>query len=423
MGNTITQREYSKVKPNWAFFLYFTVMFLFYLQTWIQLGIQIFIILYVLISKVKDLKIKIKVDTLKLIIFIVAWMGSLVLLLYLSKYWAFDRLSGSKTMLGVFRCFGIGLAMFLYVDSEKKALSVLQSFAYASVIMSIAAIITTHPSQYFQAGDEGFGQVIGQQRNTIGAVTAGMTVMCIYLKKYTNFKYGNYLAVFFFLVTVLTGSRGSMIQLIILFVLIVIIDRDWFKMASKALIFVIVGGAILLLIKNVPILYENIWVRFSDLVTTISGEDIQDASTLGREYYKEIAFEMFKARPILGWGNDGFTCYLLRYPIYKGNHIRAVYSHCNWSELMANLGIVGLISWYVPTAVVLFTGLKYRNYHPILKMTTFWLISMIILDYARIPWSNHPGIYQYYIAFLIILTFSFVAKRSKKTDITVNKDN
>lgn len=423
MDYSIPTNKYNSVRPNIAFFLYFTVMFCLYTNTLIQITAQLFIIGYVVIKKIQNYKITIKKDTIKNIVLLVIWFGGLTLLLYLStKFWAYSVLEDSKTMLGVFRCFGIGLAMFLYVDSTEKALSILQSFAYASVIMGIAALLTTSPSQYFQAGEEGFGQVIGQQRNAIGAVSAGMSVACLYLKRYTDFKYGDYLTAFFVILTVLTGSRGGIIQLLILFILIVIVDKDFFKMITKAIVFIAVAAVILFLLRNIPILYTNIWIRFNDMFSTIIGGRIYDASTKGREYYKEIAFEMFKQRPWLGWGLDAFTCYLRDNPIYKGYYIEAVYSHCNYSELMSSLGVAGLAIWYIPTLYVLIRGLKYRDAHPLMKITVFWLISMIILDYARIPWMSHPGSYQYFIAFLLIQFFAFEAKRNKQNN-AIKADN
>lgn len=409
---TIPIDKYKKVKPDLAFFIYFTVMYCLYGYTYIQLGIQLFIIAYAVIKKIIDYRITFKTNQIKNLFLLVIWFGALVLLLYLStKFWAYSYISDSKTLLGVFRCFGIGLAIFVYTDSTEKALSLMQSFAYASFIMSIVVLITTPPYQYFQAGDEGFGIAIGQHRNQVGAVCAYVSVLCIYLKRYTDFKYGDYLSGFFIIVTVLSGSRGSMIQLLILFVLIVIIDKDFYKMITKAIIFIFISAIVILLLRNIPILYENVWTRFEGLVTTISGESVEDLSTQGREYFKEVAFNMFKQKPILGWGLDGFKCYVRDYPMYKGIRLAATYSHCNFSELMANLGIVGLLVWYVPTFFILYKGFKYRDHHPMIKILFFLLLSMIILDYARIPWSSHQGSYQYFLVFLLIQFFSFEAKK------------
>ncbi|MDE5984739.1 MAG: O-antigen ligase family protein [Eubacterium sp.] len=425
MENSIPTTKYSNVRPDWAFFLYFTGMFCLYTHTIIQLLLQVFIIGYVLIKKLglTGTTFRIKTNTIKNIFFLLIWFGALTVLLFLStKFWAYSHITGSRTMMGVFRCFGIGLAMFLYIDTSEKALSVMQSFVYASAIMGVAALVTTPTSQYFQAGDDGFGVALGQQRNGIGAIAAGMSVVSVYLRRYTDFKYGNYLSVFFVLLTIITGSRGSLVQLLILFVLIVIIDKDLFKMMTKIIIFVIAAVIIILMLRNIPILYENIWLRFEDMFATITGEKIEDASTKGREFYKEIAFNMFLKKPFLGWGLDGFTCYLRDNPYYKGYYIEAVYSHCNFSELMADLGVVGLLVWYVPTASILIKSFKYREYHPLIKIMFFWLLSMIILDYARIPWMTHPSSYQYFLAFLIIIFLTNEAKIIKR-NIKQNSEN
>lgn len=415
MENSVLTKKYSHVRPNWMFFIYFAVMFVLYMQTYIQLGIQLFIIAYVILAKFADGKIILRKNTLRNMIFITVWFGLFTLLLFLSsKLWAYSTLEGSKTMLGVFRCFVIGFAIFVYADTTERALSVMQSFALASVIMGVAAMITTPVSQYFQAGNEGFGQVIGQQRNLIGAVSTYMVFTSYFLKKYTDFKYGYILSAFFVILSIITGSRSSLVQLIIVLVMFIVFDKNYFRMITKLLGVVMFGAIIVLMLRNIPILYDNIWVRFEDMFTTMSGDKVADASTLGRQFYREIAFEMFKDRPILGWGLDGFTCYLRDYPIYKGYYIEAVYSHCSWSEIMASLGLVGLIVWYVPNFYVLIINMKHFDYHPLTKYTCFLLISLLIMDYARLPWMSHPGCYQFFVLFVLILNLTRDAKAYKK---------
>lgn len=423
MESSVPTTKYSNVRPNWMFFIYFSVMFVLYMQTYIQLAIQLFIIAYVVLTKFYDGKIVFRKHTLSNAVFICMWFGVFTVLLFLSsQLWAYSHLDGSRTMIGIFRCFVIGFVIFVYADTTEKALSVMQSFALASVVMGIAAMITTPVSQYFQAGDEGFGQVIGQQRNLIGAVSTYMVFTCYFLKKYTDFKYGYVLTAFFVMLSIITGSRSSLVQLVILLVMFVVFDKNYFRMITKLLAVILVGTIVVLLLRNVPILYDNIWVRFEDMFTTISGDEVADASTLGRQFYREIAFEMFKEKPILGWGLDGFTCYLRDYPIYKGYYIEAVYSHCSWAEIMASLGIVGLIVWYIPNFYVLIINMKHFNYHPLMKYSCFLLISLLIMDYARLPWMSHPGCYQFFVLFVLILDLTRDAKAYKKqTSIKVNE--
>jgi len=221
--------------------------------------------------------------------------------------------------------------------------------------------------------------------------------------------------VFFIFLSIITGSRSSLVQLIILLVMFIVFDRNYFRMITKLLGVVLLGTIAVVMLKNIPILYENIWIRFEDMFTTISGDEVADASTLGRQFYREIAFEMFKIRPVLGWGLDGFYCYLRDYPMYKGYYIEAVYSHCSWAETMASLGTIGLLVWYIPHIYILGGNIKYFYSHPLMKYTCFLFISLVIMDYARLPWMSHPGCYQFFVLFALILNLVRDAKSHKKT--------
>jgi O-antigen ligase len=236
----------------------------------------------------------------------------------------------------------------------------------------------------------------------------------MYLRKYTDFKYGNYLSVFFAIVTLLSGSRGSLIQIVLLFVLYISMDNNLFRMFFKLIVLALVGCIIVLALKNIPILYENIWVRFENLFSTMSGTELNDSSAMGRQFYKEIAFNMFKKKPILGWGVDGFVCYLLDNPEYNGYYIEAVYSHCNFSELSACFGLVGLLIWYVPTYVMFGHSVKSFRKSPFTEMTTYLLLSMVVLDFARIPWETHLSSYIYFVVFLIIFWVNVDIKKEEK---------
>lgn len=425
MENTISlSNEKVNIKPDWAFFVYFSVMFTLYTHTYIQLGIQIFIIAYVFLKKFLLNVYTIRKIDIKKLVFYFVWFGLLVLAFALSrKFWAPYILVGSKSLISYLRCFAIGLALFLYVDSREKALSVLESFLLAGAVLGATAILTTPINEYFQAGTTGFGTRIGQHRNQIGSLAAPMALASLYLKRYSNFKYGYWFIGFFVILTVLTGSRGSILQLIIIVGLFVSMDNNFFRILFKMTLFALGATLVILLIKNVPVLYDNIWSRFDDMITTMSGTEVADASTLGRGFYREIAWTLFKKRPWLGWGVDGFTCYLYNNPVYNGVYIRAVYAHCNFAELASDLGMLGLLIWYIPTFSMLIISLKYIRKSPFMEMCVYWLISMIILDYARIPWSSHLGIYLYFVVFLLIIYEYYHIKKQEQSITDCQESN
>lgn len=393
----------KKIKPNVAFMIYFTVMFCFYTYTYIQLADQLGIIVYVVLRKMSP-RMRIYLPERKQCFFYLVWFGGLTALLFASQYfWAYSTYAGSKTMLTVFRIFVIGFIIFWYCDSKEKTISVLLSFIVGAFVMGIVAMLTTPLSMWGQTSkDEGFGNVIGQHRNQVGAVAASLVAICSYLHKLYRVRWARILAAFFILLTLVSGSRSSFLQIIIVVGFIVLFGGEGFSKKVKNIVLACLLGILALaVIYSVPFLYNTIWVRIEAGVSTVLGIEVADKSALGREYYKEIAFLMFLQRPWLGYGLDGFVCFLRDNPWIMGTYISAVYSHCNYAELAADLGIVGLAVWYLPVLSVWKEIWKVRK-------NSKWAIclfavfsSMIIFDYSRIPWETHLVMYLWFIVILL----------------------
>lgn len=245
-----------------AFAIYYTVMFILYSFTYIQLAVQIFIIGFVLLDYLLKRRLHIRRNVMRNVFFLLGWFGLFTLLAALSQGWAVSVKQDSNTLLTLFRILAIGLALFLYVDSYERAIAVIKSFIFASLIMSVVVLATTPLSEYGKAGDEGFGTLIGQQRNTFGAVMAALILICLQLNKYEHFRWGKPLAVFFLISLFCSGSRGAILQLGIIAALYVLLQPT----AKKRMQY-IAGAAMLVIVaivimQNVPYLYETVIVRF-----------------------------------------------------------------------------------------------------------------------------------------------------------------
>lgn len=394
------------IQPDWGFLLYFTGMFTMYKFTYFQLAIQLLIIAYVFIKKLyknnvrNNVKMKLNYDTIMDLVMFCLWLGMLAFMLYFSREtYAIYRFADSSTALTMLRIFTIGFIMVYYIRDMATALSVLESMVLAVAIMCFVVMIITPPSAYFVASDtDGFGSKIAQHRNQIGAATATMFLANNYLQKYAKFKLGYLLGPFFIIIVLLTGSRGSMLQLMIEIILILLFNGDFIKLFFLGLA---IGGVVLIII-NIPALYENVWVRFMNAADVVANGGTADSSAVGRQLYKEIALKMFQNHPLRGYGTDGFKGYLTVHPFYNGYYLPAVYSHCNYAELMSCFGIIGLVIWYVPILTLIIRSLYYRKASKYLEMTFILLLAMSMLDQARIPWSTHLGTYPFIIAFIII---------------------
>lgn len=393
-------------RADMAFLIYFTVMALLYTKTYIQLAAQLGIIVYVTYDFLLRKELKSRKAGLRNAKFMVLWFGLFTFWAMLSTQWAYSTMKDSNTLLTLFRITVVALVLFAYTSNYDKAVSVLKSFIYSNVIMAVAALITTPLSQYGQAGDDefGFGSAIGQHRNIVGAVMAFLILICVLFYQYEHFRYGKSIAAFFLIVLLCSGSRGAMLQIVIIACLYVVTMPGMVKKLKYITMAILVAIIAVIILQNVTYLYETVWVRFSNMISTVLGlEEQADSSAYGRELYKVLAGEMFRDRPWFGHGVDGFYCMLRDVQFVDGYYLPPRYSHCNYTEIAANFGLVGLVIWYIPVLSILWGSFKLRKKAPQMNMIFIVLTSMVILDYARIPWANHIGMYTYFCIILLYM--------------------
>lgn len=397
LGKTKVRDE---IKMHVPFFLYFTAMFCLYKFTYFQLGIQIAVIIYFALLLIKR-KMRVSAGQVNQIFFYLLWFGLFVGIMFLSRMWAYGRLENNRTLLIALRTFAIGLLMFYYVDSKERALSVLKSLIYAFFITAVVSLVTTPISGW---GDEfQFGNAIAQHRNQLGALAAPFTIFCYYLYHQYGFRYGNYLTIFLAVFTLISGSRSSILQIVMMFVVHMLVnEKRLSKRLRNLVVMCAVGIAAIVLIFSVPFLYNLVWVRIGDAITTLIGIEATDTSTIGRENLKEIATFMFTQKPLLGYGVDGVVCFIRENPILIGDDATAVYSHCNYTEIGACFGIVGLVIWYVPVIKTIVSAYKIRTTSNWASCLFSGFLTMVVLDFSRIPWASHMVMYLFFIVILLI---------------------
>ncbi|MDD6276797.1 MAG: O-antigen ligase family protein [Clostridia bacterium] len=346
---------------------------------------------------------------MKILLQYICWFGLFVFVMIMSKYWAYSTLENSKTALSLFRIFIIGFFIYFYADTREKIFSVMESFVLACFIMGLAAFITSGSD----IGTTDFGSPIGQHRNQIGAVAAPLSVICYILNKRYELKYGKFLSLFFIILTVVTGSRSSILQLGMIIALLIFLDKEGMSKKIQRVAALVVGIILVVVfMQNIPFLNEMIWSRIMDGINTVTGAEEADMSALGREYYKDIALMMFKQRPLLGYGMDGFTCYVRDNPTIMGTYMRAVYSHCNYSEIAADLGLLGLFIWYCPIIYIIIKFWKIKGANNWTACLCSAFISVVVFDYSRIPWETHLVMYLY---FIMIILYNLEQKNLQKS--------
>lgn len=140
----------------------------------------------------------------------------------------------------------------------------------------------------------------------------------------------------FALLDVITASRKAIIMLL-LGICASILLLNPRKMIRNILWVVIILCVSYYAITEIPALYDLIGWRMEGMFAGISGEAEADSSTVYRQKMLDAAFQVFRENPIFGCGMDNFRYY---------NPIRVTYAHNNFAEIAADLGCIGLLSYY-----------------------------------------------------------------------------
>ncbi|MCD8290225.1 MAG: O-antigen ligase family protein [Prevotella sp.] len=229
-------------------------------------------------------------------------------------------------------------------------------------------------------GDYGLGS-----HNTLGMLGAFAAAICVYfltVERKRRLLY--YICLFLELViTILAGSR-----------------KGFVGMAFCIGLYLILSSRSTTIIRNCVVAVSLVLLGYYFLVTneylyTLAGHKLQvfvksfffndniaDHSIIERSYYRSQALSMFTQHPITGLGLDGFRAYMDQI-----GYSHVTYSHCNYTELLADYGIVGFILYYfykMKAVVARFGGIfRKDNLHIFL-----WVIALtlLILEYGFVSY-------------------------------------
>lgn len=393
--------------------LFFAVQLCLSTDTVYQIGAVILlltcVILYNVFNSDKIDNIKVGCEDIRRTIFIAGCFSCLVLIAFLSKFWAYRISVNSSVLHDLCKFLVFLLCMSLYCTTYNRFVRMAKSYVVSLFIFGIVVLAVT-PIWGF--GDENvFGLAIHQHRNNIGASMVEGAILAFALARFEKFTWGYFLSGFMIVVTILSGSRGAVLEIIIAIGILFLLEKNARKRLINILFAVVAIGLVALLIYYVPYFHDKIWERMINLVLTVfnTSTDVADYSSYSRGLLRKRAWELFLSKPLAGIGLDGVALYNTDFPLYQGYTLRGVYSHCNFTELAADYGIIGLLIWYVPVLYMLINAWKMRKLDEHMDFCFAALAAAIVLDYARIPWTSSPTIFGYFI----VMIFVYIKKNNE----------
>ncbi|MCD4712202.1 MAG: O-antigen ligase family protein [Clostridiales bacterium] len=255
--------------------------------------------------------------------------------------------------------------------------------------------------------------------NPFGIYMVMMFLVVLSLAIRTKFKINVVMSILFLSVVYLSGSRASLgamsIALIISFFGI---EKEHMKNAVIKAMFIFISAFIFaqIFMYGSILIRENVFVDKSLLESITRSNSFVTSSLKGRLEFWRVAVELFKNKPLTGYGNG--TYFSSYYIEYGTNEWYSRFTHNHYLQIASELGLVGII---------LFMGFLWAGFKSVLfnakqndKSIYFWgmvagLVAFLLHIGVDFTW-NFPAVTALFFFFLGLTT-----KEAQKASILINK--
>jgi len=265
------------------------------------------------------------------------------------------------------------LILMNYLDRYDKVEKLFSYFIYAGTLAAGYILIYSDFTRITR-----LGEVLGNE-NVMGIIIGISFIMALYKiifqKQYRNILFLIPMAP----VILLTGSRKA--ALLIVMGILILLYMKYHRSFTRRIQFFMVSGLLLLvfyyLIFYIPPIYMVLGRRFQSLLDFLGAGSTTEDSILVRDFMIRFGLDMFKLRPVLGYGMDNYRVLL------NSEIGMETYAHNNFVELLVDTGIIGTACYYAMYANVLM-GLKrcFGDNHGAIYLLFSLIITFLILGYT-----------------------------------------
>lgn len=254
---------------------------------------------------------------------------------------------------------------------------------------------------------------IGGHSSTSLAIMAAIPCyFLILLGKKENNKKNIILSLLLFILSLLTGTRKTIIIFGVSFLIILPLKNKHINFIKLLKICIYTSVALVIstfLLMKVPFLYNIVGNRFEGAIMSInvSTERITDDSIRVRERMSDRANYLISKKRYTGWGMDYFRA--------STQNELGYYTHNNFYEILIGGGIIGFTIYYLKYLVLGISILKIRCKDKNMSLFLFlFFIAMIIIELWQVTY-----IYRFiliYQSILIAIIYSYKNKTRKVSE-------
>ena len=384
-------------------FLLFTGYFLFYDNRGFQLAfvcIGLAGTLLLFLSKVRTSHMKIPINTIWYLLFFV--------LAELSALWAHspeDAIISYLRLMMVLLVIGFGIT--LYVDTTAQAERLIKVFVFSAFVFSAVQFFFTPSSDLLNGF---FGSAVGDNNtNNYGYIVSVCTIIAVYFAYVKNQKSYYFFALFFIVCCFLSSSRKSLIITFVGVFLLVLFSSSKKNRFFHIFIGLLFAVMFVILMFEDEFLYNIIGNRFDSMLKfLISGYNPKETSMSLRAYFIEFAKILLREKPLLGHGFANFLTIIAS----EGDLDMGYTTHNNYWEILADLGVVGFITYYwfyLFISIKLIIKMLKEKDNTIIPLALSLIISQFAVEYGLITMASfYP---QIVMSLIYVCTYASNSQR------------
>ncbi len=317
--------------------------------------------------------------------------GLFVFYVYLSK--KYGIIVNPQTPGILFYLFQINIptvfCMEIYFNSRKKSIDLAELYIIATTIYAIVATVSTPVSLWANA--KLYGGITKIQRNLASMIYVAAFSLCLYfIAERKKIKLFYVCGAILFVANLITGARKGVIQVVMSFGLFVLLQGNLKDKVKYLKIIIVIVILFIIAYINIP------WVRetFGQRMLAVFDSSIEDSSKENRTLFRMLAFFTFLEHPIWGIGCDGFCM------VNEAVTGMPLYSHCNYTELLCDYGIVGFLLYYLNYIIGLVRSFINKSDN-IAKCVIYTLIPIIVIEYGQIDYYMTAGALAIFVTLMM----------------------
>lgn len=332
---------------------------------------------------------------------IVAWFLVFLGFGYLSCIWASSMTDATFYNNTFIQMVGCIICLSNRIKKHEDIDTCLKLIVYSMLYSAVALLIRTPFEDW---GTERIGSALGLHANDIGVRFAIAVIIALYLA-FSKKSYFNYaLVAIFTVIAMFSGSRKGTLMCVIGIAVYPIMTyakkntaNDLVKLFFQIIIGLVALFALYKLIVSVDVFYDVVGFRLEAMIDSYKGDMSADASINERNFFIQKGLYLFKENPVLGYGMNNFKTFMTEI-----SYSHRAYSHNNYVELLATLGLTGFTIYYSMIGYMLVQCIRFM----IVKKTNFErnallfliLVIIIFISFWCVNYQN-----EYYMVVYVLL--------------------